>query len=399
MGSTLEVASVYGVGSTFSFSLKQKVVSWDELGNYETAYQAHLDGHSRYQEKFTAPDVRILVVDDNQMNLLVFRSLLKQTLINVDTACDGDTGLRLAGENKYDLIFLDHMMPGKDGIETLHELRQKETGPNVNTPAICLTANAISGAREKYIDVGFESYISKPINTNELERLLLEYLPKSKIKEPTEGSCAAIPLQPLSVPEDLKVLNDYSLDVASAIEKSGCVDVYRSLLKVFYETTDERSRELDRYREEADFRSYTTLVHSLKSSLRIIGAADLGEEAQKLEDAGKKEDGEYINRYHDGFLDRYIKLKEPLAALFDTQEDGDKEEADEDRMAKAYERIRNAAEDLDYDSLSAVFEEMSSYRIPSKDRELWDKLREACDQFEYDDILSMLNAPINTVSI
>jgi signal transduction histidine kinase/DNA-binding NarL/FixJ family response regulator len=398
MGSTLEVESVYGVGSTFSFSLKQKVVSWDELGNYETAYQAHLDEHSRYQEKFTAPDVRILVVDDNQMNLLVFRSLLKQTLITVDTACDGDTGLRLAGENKYDLIFLDHMMPGKDGIETLHELRQKETGPNVNTPAICLTANAISGAREKYIDVGFESYISKPINTNELEKLFLEYLPKSKIKEPAEGSCA-MPLQPLSVPEDLKSLTEYSLDVASAIEKSGCVDVYRSLLKVFYETTDERSRELDRYREEADFRSYTTLVHSLKSSLRIIGAADLGEEAQKLEDAGKKEDGEYINRYHDGFLDRYIKLKEPLAALFDTQEDGDKEEADEDRMAKAYERIRNAAEDLDYDSLSAVFEEMSSYRIPSKDRELWDKLREACDQFEYDDILSMLNAPINTVSI
>ena len=206
-------------------------------------------------------------------------------------------------------------------------------------------------------------------------------------------------MQPLSIPEDLKGLTEYSLDVASAIEKSGCVDVYRSLLKVFYETTDERSHELDRYREEADFRSYTTLVHSLKSSLRIIGAADLGEEAQKLEDAGKKEDGEYINRYHDDFLERYKMLKEPLAALFDTQEDGDKEEAGADRMAKAYERIRNAAEDLDYDSLSAVFEEMSSYSIPANDRTLWDKLREACDQFEYDDILSMLNDPINTVSI
>ena len=181
MNSSLKVESVYGEGSTFSFILTQKVVKWDALGDYEAAYKASLSHHKKYREKFTAPDAAVLMVDDTPMNLTVFKSLLKLTGIRIDTATSGDEGLALARKNEYDIIFLDHMMPEKDGIETLHEMQSWEDYPNKGTKKVCLTANAISGAREQYLAAGFDNYLTKPIDSAKLEEMLLEYLPKHKI--------------------------------------------------------------------------------------------------------------------------------------------------------------------------------------------------------------------------
>ncbi len=123
MGSSLQVESTYGLGSVFSFSLKQTVVKWEALGDYEEAYQSSLAGRKKYHEKIRAPEAEILVVDDTPMNLDVFIQLLKQTGIKIETATGGEEALSLSYDKKYDIIFLDHMMPDKDGIETLHELR------------------------------------------------------------------------------------------------------------------------------------------------------------------------------------------------------------------------------------------------------------------------------------
>ncbi|MCR5268203.1 MAG: response regulator [Lachnospiraceae bacterium] len=142
MESRLEVESVYGQGSTFSFDLEQKVVVWDQIGDYEQSYKDRQKTKERYKEKLHAPDVNVLVVDDNKVNLKVFRLLVKNTWIQTDTAESGDECLKKASEKAYDIIFLDHMMPGKDGTETLHELRQMQ-GPNRDTPVICLTADAV----------------------------------------------------------------------------------------------------------------------------------------------------------------------------------------------------------------------------------------------------------------
>ncbi len=186
MDSRLDVESVYGEGSTFSFRLKQQVVKWDVLGDYEASYRAALSGHKKYREKFTAPDAVVLVVDDMPMNLAVFKSLLKRTAVQIDTASSGDDGLALAHDKKYDIIFLDHMMPEKDGIETLHELRAQEGNPNLQTPTVCLTANAISGAREQYLSEGFDDYLTKPVDAGRLEEMLMRYLPEEKLHEPAE---------------------------------------------------------------------------------------------------------------------------------------------------------------------------------------------------------------------
>ena len=194
MGSTLEVKSVYGKGSSFSFNLEQKVIRNEELGDYQKAYMDLAKKRKIYTQQFTAPNARVLVIDDNLMNLMVFKSLLKQTLIKIDTATSGDEGLALSDDKKYDVIFFDHMMPDKDGIETLHELKEREGNSNISTPAICLTANAVLGAREEYLSAGFDDYITKPIDPEILEELLRKYIPAEKIKltVETEGSIAVL---------------------------------------------------------------------------------------------------------------------------------------------------------------------------------------------------------------
>ena len=122
----------------------------------------------------------MLVVDDNRVNLTVFQALIKKTLIQTDTAESGDECLEKTARKTYDIIFLDHMMPGKNGTETLHILREQTSNPNQNTPVICLTADAISGAREQYISAGFTGYLTKPIHPEQLEDMLINLLPEDK---------------------------------------------------------------------------------------------------------------------------------------------------------------------------------------------------------------------------
>ena len=180
MGSKLEVESVYGQGSTFSFDLEQKVVSWDKLGDYEQSYKDRRSKREKYKEKLHAPEANVLVVDDNKVNLMVFQFLIKNTLIQTDTAESGDECLEKTAGKKYDIIFLDHMMPNKSGTETLRELREQTSNPNQNTPVVCLTADAISGAREQYISIGFNDYLTKPLYPDQLEEMLIKLLPREK---------------------------------------------------------------------------------------------------------------------------------------------------------------------------------------------------------------------------
>ncbi len=180
MGTSLQVDSVYGKGSDFYFTLEQKIVNAEPIGNLEERIRRQAKEYS-YQTLLTAPDAHLLVVDDNAMNRRVFKNLLKATLVQIDEAGSGMECLTLTQKNRYDLIFLDHMMPDMDGIETLHRLMADTDSPCRNVPVIALTANAVAGAREMYLNEGFHSFLSKPINPNKLEQLLLDLLPEEKI--------------------------------------------------------------------------------------------------------------------------------------------------------------------------------------------------------------------------
>ena len=391
MGSTLKVESAYGVGSTFSFSVKQKVVSWDTIGDRRDSYMEHLSIRNRYRQMFTAPDAQILVVDDNPMNLMVFKSLIKQTKVKTDTADSGDEGIKLAAKNKYDMIFLDHMMPEKDGIETLREIRENPDDPNADTPIICLTANAISGARETYISEGFDDYLTKPINPEKLENMMLVYLPDEVIDMHSAGAEEGRAEDEKSIPEELEKLRGDLIDVDAGLKNSGTPESYVDLLKIFYESVNEKTEELNRFYEENDFKNYTIKVHALKSSARIIGAGDFGEEAQMLENAGKAEDIDYIRSHHEPFIDEYLRIKDLLSEVLSGPESYiSKPEADEDLMIEVFREIKEAAKDMDCERLDDIFAEMEEYRIPRDSRELFEELKDASEKYEYKTIIRLM---------
>ena len=392
MDSSLKVESVYGQGSTFSFSVRQKVVSGEPLGNYGDTYREHMKRRDKYREKFTAPDANILIVDDNPMNLMVFQSLIKRTLVAVDTAEDGDRGLVMASRKKYDIIFLDHMMPGKDGIETLHELKADKDGINHDTTVICLTANAISGAKEEYIKEGFAGYLSKPIDANELEDMLMEYIPKEKLCEPSEsdgGSCTG--KQDAGKDDELAFLKNSPINLKEGLKNNGNKENYVLILKIFVDSTDDKIKELERLYNEEDYNGYTIKVHAMKSSARIIGAVETGEKAQKLETAGKNNDIDFIKANHDEFIKEYLSLKELVMPLFEKPADVNKPEADDELMKSVYESFAEAAEQQDCDMFDAVYDELREYSIPEKERERWELILEAYQKFDYEKILELVN--------
>jgi len=178
MGSKLNVESEYGVGSTFSFEIEQKIIDGTEIGEYNRLRSR--EEHEKAPRKtLMIRDAEILVVDDNEMNLKVARGLLKRYGVVPDLCSSGRRSLDMIREKKYDLILMDHMMPGMDGVEALKEIRKQNLTPE-DTPIIALTANAILGAREEYLAYGFKDYLSKPIDIEALEDMLIMNLPEDK---------------------------------------------------------------------------------------------------------------------------------------------------------------------------------------------------------------------------
>ena len=400
MGSELEVASEYGAGSKFSFVLKQTVVNWEELGDYEAAYKASLVNRQKYHEKFRAPEGEILVVDDTPMNLVVFTNLLKQTEVKIDTAGSADEGLALAFEKKYDIIFLDHMMPDKDGIETLHELRARTDGPNKETPVICLTANAISGAREKYLAEGFDDYLTKPIESEKLEAMLMDLLPEEKILQGSgdESSNSAAEEAALSggdgsapaIPDFIREIDE--IDAATGIKNCGSPEAYLETVKIYAGTVASHAEETEKLWEAGDIKGATIKIHALKSSSRIIGATDLGELAQTLENAGNAGDTEKLSAEIGTLLSRYRKIGEALSPLVseETSDDDDLPAIDPSELKELYTAIGEFISVSDYDSAVDLIEALKGYSVPAEEKERRNALIKAADEIRYEDISKII---------
>jgi len=187
MGTRLKVESEYGRGTAFSFSLHQTIIENQPIGNFEKRSRSFYQ-EQRYEASFTAPDVKVLVVDDNEMNRRVFKGLLKQTLVQVTGAASGFECMDLVRAERFDIIFMDHMMPELDGIETLHRMKQLPDNQCNGVPVVILTANAIVGAKEKYLEEGFDDYLSKPIQAAKLEALLKQHVLKISSRSGMEAA-------------------------------------------------------------------------------------------------------------------------------------------------------------------------------------------------------------------
>ena len=399
MDSKLEVESEYGKGSVFGFAVKQKIVKDEPLGDYEESVKKQLESRKQYHEKFNAPMANVLVVDDTPINLVVFKNLLKATKIQIDEANDGFESLAKTKQNKYDIIFLDHMMPEMDGIKTLEKMKEDAADLNRDTPVICLTANAVSGAREKYISAGFDDYLTKPIDSDKLEDLVYQYLPKDKI----------IAVSDISSDEDDEMEVDVSvfaslsgLDVNKGLENCGSAAGYKTVLDMFYKGIKSRVKQIQTFFDNEDWENYTIKVHALKSSARIIGATELSEDAYKLEKAGKENRHEYIIDNNKKFLKDCLLVREMLepvcgegaaaskGSVVDEETESLKDNASEDAIKKWMESIAKAAEDMDVDEIEDVLNEAGLFKLPEETKALFEKIKEMSTQFNYDEIIELI---------
>ena len=391
MGSRLEVESVYGEGSTFSFTVEQRVVNWSPIGDFEQAYKRTVAQHHAYHECFTAPEAEVLVVDDTKMNLTVMKGLLKATKVKLDEAESGTECLALTEKKKYDVIFLDHRMPGMDGVETLVSLRMQMHGKNSETPVVCLTANAVSGAREWYLARGFNDYLTKPVDGGQLEAMLIKYLPPERVV--LTGACAykgesegALPAWLLSS----KALGNV-LDVKAGLTCCGSAEDYLAVLRVFQESAAQNADEIERLFQAKDWKNYTTKVHALKSSARIIGAAELSERAARLEDAGNRLYIEEIEKDTPMLLALYRAFGEALAPLREPKKDESAlPEIDAASLAEAYEAIKELAASFDYDSIQLILGELANSRVPEDKAERHARLVEAAKKPDWDALKKIL---------
>ena len=385
MNTKLEVASVYGEGSTFSFKVAQKIINPAPLGDFTEAFKNL--GHKEYHEKFTAPDAKILVVDDTVMNLTVVKGLLKQTKIQIDTAESGYDTLKMVAAKHYDVIFLDHRMPGMDGIETLQAMKELDDNKCADTPVISLTANAISGAREEYIAAGFKDYLTKPINSAALENMLMKYLPPDLVKISEDENISEVAEE--NLPDWLKNLD--GINSAEGVEHCGDVDAYLDALTVFANAVTSGADEIENYFNGGDWKNYTTKVHALKSTARVIGANELSERAKRLEDAGNAGYVDEIKKFTDGLLELYISFADKLSPLIKVEDnDEDKPPIDDDALAEAYETLRDVAASFDYDTLNFVLQSLEEYRLPDAEREKFKALKDAAAKLDWEKIKSLI---------
>ena len=387
MGSTLEVESEYGKGSTFSFSVKQGVTAWDPVGDYAESFRRSLTERKTYKERFTAPDAHILVIDDTPMNLNVFVNLLKKTRVCIDTADSGDDGILMAQKNKYDLIFIDHMMPNKDGIETLGDIK-KITG-NKDTPCVCLTANAIAGARDTYIKAGFDDYLTKPIESSKLEKMMMALLPDEKVIPVSEDE---IPDTEETTELPAWLYEIAEIDVNDGLEHCQSADALLDALKVYEASVASNAEEIEGYIGAGDLKNATVKIHALKSTSRIIGAKELGALAEKLENAGNANDADTLAAELPGLLQRYRALGKALAPISAEEEDeSGLTPVDAGTLREMYTAIKEFLSVSDYDSAVDIIEGLKGLSVPEDEKQRRKELLAAAADIRYEDIVNILS--------
>ncbi|MBQ7766917.1 MAG: response regulator [Lachnospiraceae bacterium] len=334
MGGKIEVESTYGKGSVFTVFLTQNIRSTGTIGDFKKNYCMSTGRLQKYQTGYTAPEASVLVVDDNQINLQVVKNLLKKTCIRITTCTNGAEALELMCQERYDVILLDHMMSGMDGIETLKKSKELAENKNRDVPVIALTANTISGAKEMYMREGFTNYMGKPIVGKVLEDELVKYIPAEKIyfmeaeneEKTSENMVDSIQNKE---PECMVEKTENSLLNPDMGMKycAGIKEMYLEVLKMFYDQYESKKADLERYYGSENWNDYTVVIHSLKTNALNVGCEVFAEECLQLEKAGKKlrentdeeESKAYILKNHETTMCLYLNVIEAVKAYL-TQE-------------------------------------------------------------------------------
>lgn len=334
---------------------------------------------------FTAPTAEILVVDDNAINLTVVKGLLNPLQMKIDTALSGKDAVLKVTDKRYDIIFMDHMMPEMDGVETTRVIRRL-LGNNGQVPIIALTANAVEGTAKMFIDEGMNDFVTKPIEMRVINSKLRKWLPPEKIEKHRNKKVQNAFSGANRDDNASQTTTDISidgLDVKKAMEFLGNEDLFWSVLKEYYRVIDKKCRMIQEYEQKEQWKEYTVEVHALKSASRQIGAMELAQVAEQMEAAGHAENGVLIHKITPGMLEEYMFYKGILAPYFAKEEEAQSgRAAKKDEMSELFKQMKEAMENLDMDAMEKVVKDMGQYSYGDAQRGIFEKLKNAVEDID-----------------
>ena len=316
MNGTINFESTYGEGTTFIVTIPQKVAGKDLIGNFYEHLKKE-KAHENTELEFIAPEADVLIVDDDEVNREVFTNMLSRLKVKIDTASNGAGCLEKIKHKRYDIIFLDQMMPGLNGLETLEQAKAMTDNMSADVPIIAFTANAILGVKEKLLAAGFTDYLSKPVKSKEFENMLSKYLSPEKIQMPDDSLEDENEYNENEYIEndeyeeagiDLLLLKGDYIDPEIGLEYTdGIEELYLKTLATYCRAKEEKQQNLEKAFEEENWTDYTTLIHSVKSTSLTIGCVELSNEAKALELAGNTYLSEYTSEDKKQQCIEYIK--------------------------------------------------------------------------------------------
>ncbi len=369
MDSRLQVESIYGKGSKFYFELEQKIADNTPVGDFNARIHQTAENYN-YSAGFCAPGAKILVVDDNDVNRKVLRNLLKETQIQVTEAAGGKECLELVQKNHYDLVFLDHMMPGMDGTTTLRHIKELSVLPDFpcrDTPVIVLTANAVSGAKEKYLSEGFDGFLSKPVVPDKLESMIGKMLPEELLKEPPAGF---LDKDKKEIPEDfLEMLPQADgLDWHYAWLHLPDMELLEYTVKEFYaqitSSADKLEQIYSQITESGQLGQYRIQVHAMKSLAATIGIMPLSGVARILEYAARDGKTDTVLSITPAFLEEWRSYRKKLQGVFGIEGTPEKEVEDYSIILALIEMAKNSLQEMDIDQADQFSRQLQEYSYP-----------------------------------
>lgn len=366
MGSELKVKSEYQKGSEFYFDIKQKIVDIEPLGEFEKSLKI-VEESENYQMSFVAPDAKVLVVDDNEMNRSVFKGILEPTQVQVYEASSGEECIAMLQNRKFHMVFLDHMMPGLDGIETFHIIKKKKLCEE--TPVIMFTANVMTGERERYLNLGFKNFLAKPISADLLEEMVVKYLPKELVQEKAILKTA----EKNQDIENLPILEEFDFKYAMGMLRSEellmqSLANFRDLLKYIPEKLEYLMASIE---DEAGLNAYRIEVHALKGTAATVGALLLSKLARILEVAAANGEIEKIHTLQPILLEEIEKHLERVETLFPEE----RKEIESIELLSSYlDMLYMGVAQGDYDTADFMMEELKKYRYSEEIQDLIDEL-------------------------
>ena len=353
--------------------------------------------------KFSVNNIDVLLVDDNEINLMVGNELLTHYGSNVFEAESGIEAVKFCDEHRYDIIFMDHMMPGMDGLEATAVIRAGD-GPNAQTPIIALTANAVTGMKEVFIEGGMNDFISKPIDMRELDRVLLTWItPENIVMDESETQPASekeYSSQVLGIADALEEMGIHAIEAVDGLD--GNEKIYFAVLQTFSRELQNKVGLIGELYESAKIKDFTTEVHGIKSALANIGARELSLLARNLEIASREGDMGYCEKNVGGFLEALAAMGVALKALLQTFE---RERSTENRPAGDFAELRRALEniellirDLESEQATEKLEELAVYSYGEEHDALIPQMIAMLETFSYDNVLVVLRDMLDKCS-